>query len=135
MRKYLGATQQRLSKQSFCLFFSVSECGRAAHAFPRRCIQTKISCAPNSLFFPAVREFRTARMETKDVSVNMRVMSGQPSGAYAYVLRMQRRVAGLARASFCRSVAPLSNKDQAKTGENRRNNRQKNRRKSPVPQC
>jgi hypothetical protein len=35
---------------------SVSECRRAAHAFPRRCIQAKILCGPNSLFFPAVRE-------------------------------------------------------------------------------
>jgi len=52
-------------------------------------------------------------METKDLSFDMRAMSGQSSG----VLRMQRRAAGLARASFCRSVAPLPNKDQARTGE------------------
>ncbi len=52
-------------------------------------------------------------METKDLSFDMLVMPGQSSG----VSRMQLRVAGLARASFCRSVAPLPNKDQARTGE------------------
>jgi len=52
-------------------------------------------------------------METKDLSFDMRAMSGQSGG----VLCMQRRAAGLARASFCRSVASLPNKDQAGTGE------------------
>jgi hypothetical protein len=54
-------------------------------------------------------------MEAKDLSFDIRAVSGQSDGAH--VLRMQRRVAGLSRASFCRSVAPLSNKDQAKAGE------------------
>jgi hypothetical protein len=104
---------ENTSEAKLLSVLSVSECRRAAHAFPRRCIQTKISCGPNSLFFPAVREFRTAQMETKDMSFDMRAMSGQSGG----VVRVQRRVAGLARALVCRSVVPLPNKDQAKTGE------------------
>jgi hypothetical protein len=37
-------------------------------------------------------------MESKEMSFDMRAMSGQSGGAYAYVLRTQRRVAGLSRA-------------------------------------